>query len=145
VARWCRIAGARRRGWPAVRPGGAGESSDPETFTALLEFADGSVGTLVYSADGDPAHPKERLEIVGGGAVAVLDDFRELVVTHRGRRERLRSWGHDKGHAEALRAVVEATRSGAPEPVPFAEVVRGMRAVFAIRRALGSGGRVDVA
>jgi predicted dehydrogenase len=138
------LAGAPPRRVHAVRPGGSGESSDPETFTALLELADGSVGTLVYSADGDPAHPKERLEIVGGGAVAVLDDFRELIVTHRGRRERLRAWGRDKGHADALRAAVEATRAGAPEPVPFDDVVRGMRGVFAIRRAIGTGAPVDV-
>src|SRR5262249_45701261 len=74
------LAGAPPRRVHAVRPGGAGTSGDGETFSTLLELADGSVATLVYSADGDPAHPKERLEIVGGGAVAVLDDFRELTV-----------------------------------------------------------------
>src|SRR5262249_18857176 len=145
VARWCRIAGARPRRVHAVRPGGAGESSDPETFTALLEIEGGSIATLVYSADGDPAHPKERLEIVGGGAVAVLDDFRELVVTHRGRRERVRGWGHDKGHRAEVVSTVDAVRAGAPAPIPFAEVVDGMRATFAIRRSLATGGPVEVA
>src|SRR5262249_49490521 len=91
------LAGAAVRRVHAVRPGMPGESSDPETFTAMLELAGGSVATLVYSADGDAAHPKERLEIVGGGAVAVLDDFRELIVTHRGRRDRTRAWSRDKG------------------------------------------------
>ncbi len=128
----------------AVRPGSAGESHDPETFTAMLEFADGAVATLVYSADGDPAHAKERLEIVGGGAVAVLEDFRELVVTHRGRRERTRSWRRDKGHAAELATTVTALRTGGPEPVPFAEVVAGMRALFAIRRSLATGAPVEV-
>ena len=139
------LAGAPPSRVHAVRPGGAGESADAETFTALLELADGSVATLVYSADGDPAHPKERLEIVGGGAVAVLDDFRELTVAHRGRRERVRTWGRDKGHAQALQATMAALRAGAPEPIPFEEVVRGMRAVFAIRRSLATGAPVDVA
>jgi predicted dehydrogenase len=138
------LAGAAVRRVHAVRPGAAGESSDPETFTALLEFDGGAVGTLVYSADGDPAHPKERLEIVGGGAVAVLDDFRELTVTHRGRRERIRAWGRDKGHAAELAATVDALRNGGPEPVPFGEAVVGMRALFAIRRALATGAPVDV-
>ena len=128
----------------AMRPGSAGESSDPETFTALLELAGGSIATLVYSADGDPAHPKERLEVVGGGAVAVLDDFRELAVTHRGRRERVRGWGRDKGHRTALAATVDAVRSGAPAPIPFAEMVDGMRATFAIRRSLATGASVEV-
>jgi predicted dehydrogenase len=139
------LAGAPPRRVHAVRPGGAGEPGDAETFSALIELADGSVATLVYSADGDPAHPKERLEIVGGGAVAVLEDFRELTVTHRGRRERVRAWGRDKGHARALQATVAALRAGAPEPIPFEEVVRGMRAIFAIRRSLATGAPVDVA
>jgi predicted dehydrogenase/threonine dehydrogenase-like Zn-dependent dehydrogenase len=139
------LAGASPRRVHAVRPGGGGESSDPETFTALLELADGSVGTLVYSADGDPTHPKERIEIVGGGAVAVLDDFRELVVTHRGRRERSRGWGRDKGHAAELAATMAALRAGGPEPVPFGEVVHGMRTLFAMQRSLATGAPVEVA
>jgi len=129
----------------AVRPGAAGESSDPETFTAVLELEGGSVATLVYCADGDPAHPKERLEIVGGVAVAVLDDFRELVVTHRGRRERVLGLGCDKGHRAELAATVGAVRAGAPAPIPFAEVVNGMRATFAIRRSLATGAPIEVA
>jgi predicted dehydrogenase len=139
------LVGAQPRRVHAVRPGRAGESADPETFTALLELGDGSVATLVYSADGDPAHPKERLEVVGGGAVAVLDDFRELVVTHRGRRERTRGWGRDKGHAAELGSTLAALRTGAPEPVPFGEVVHGMRALFAMQRSLATGGPVTVA
>ncbi len=139
------LAGAPIRRVHAVRPGGAGDSLDPETCTAILELADGSVGTLVYSADGDAAHAKERLEIVGGGAVAVLDDFRELTVTHRGRRTRVRAWSRDKGHAAELAATVDAVRTGAPEPIPFSEVVAGMRALFAIRRSLATGAPAEVA
>jgi predicted dehydrogenase len=138
------LAGASVRRVHATRPGGAGNASDPETFTAMLELDDGSVGMLVYSADGDPAHAKERLEIVGGGAVGVLDDFRELTVTHRGRPSRVRAWRRDKGHAAELEATVDAIRRGAPEPVPFVEAVQGMRALFAIRRALATGAPVEV-
>jgi len=125
----------------AVRPDAG---ADPETFTALLELVNGSVATLVYSADGDAAHPKERLEVIGGGAVAVLDDFRRLTVTHRGRTERFRTWGRDKGHTAELTATVAAVRAGGGEPIPFAESVRGMRATFAIRHSLATGMPVEV-
>jgi predicted dehydrogenase len=128
----------------AARPGADGAAGDPETFTALLELANGTVATLVYSADGDAAHPKERLEVIGGGAVAVLDDFRTLTVTHRGRSERVRTWGRDKGHAAELAATVAAVRGGAPEPIPFRESVQGMRATFAIRQSLATGEPMEV-
>jgi predicted dehydrogenase len=133
------LAGARPRLVHALRPSLGGRYADEETFVALLQFDDGSVATIVYSAAGDPAHPKERLEIVGGGAVAVLDDFRTLTVTHGGRRRRFRTLGRDKGHAAELRATVEAVREGTSAPIRLDEVLTGMRATFALRASLAAG------
>jgi predicted dehydrogenase len=138
------LAGAAPRRVHALRPTADGRPRDPETFTALMEFANGAVATLVYSADGDPAHPKERLEVIGGGAVLVLEDFRSLTVTHRGKRQRFRTWARDKGHAAALQATVDALRSGRPEPIPFSEIRVGMQATLAIRDSLATGAPVDV-
>jgi predicted dehydrogenase len=138
------LADAPLRRVHAVRPSVAGRAPDTETFTALLEFTNGAAATLVYSADGDAAHPKERLEVIGGGAVAVLDDFRALTFTHRGRRRRFRTWGRDKGHLAELHATVDAVRAGAPPPIPFAEIEAGMRATFAIRTALATGEPVEL-
>ena len=60
----------------AVSPGG--HSRDEAVVT--MEFADGSVGTLLYSGSGSTACGKERVEIFGGGATFVLDDFRTLSI-----------------------------------------------------------------
>ena len=46
--------------------------------------------------------------------------------------------------ATELHATVDAVRSSAPEPIPFREVVAGMRATFAIRASLASGEPVAV-
>jgi predicted dehydrogenase len=43
-----------------------------------LEFADGSVGTIHYLANGHKAFPKERLEVFCAGRVLQLDNFRSL-------------------------------------------------------------------
>lgn len=138
------LAGAAPRQVHALRPTVDGKPGDAETFTAVIEFTNGAVGTLVYSADGDAAHPKERLEVIGGGAVAVLDDFRALTVTHGGRRQRFRAWGRDKGHLAALRATVDAVRTRGPAPIGFGEIVAGMRATFAIEASLAQGRPVRV-
>ena len=138
------LAGAPPRRVHALRPTVEGRAGDAETFTAIVEFENGSVGTIVYSADGDPVHAKERIEIVGGGAVVTLEDFRALTITHNGRRQRYRTWGRDKGPLAELQATVDAVRSGAPEPIPFREAVAGMRATFALRASLASGEPVAV-
>jgi predicted dehydrogenase len=64
-----------------------------------LEFADGSLGTITYVANGDKSFPKERVEVFGGGCVAVLDDFRRLELVRHGRRKVVKSrLRQDKGH-----------------------------------------------
>src|SRR6185437_12582733 len=49
-----------------------------QDVTATLEFAGGSVGTIVYACNGDRSFAKERIEVFGAGCVATLDDFRRL-------------------------------------------------------------------
>ncbi|MCK4898421.1 MAG: Gfo/Idh/MocA family oxidoreductase, partial [Anaerolineales bacterium] len=64
-----------------------------------FNFPDGSIGSIDYLANGDPAVAKERLEVFTAGQVAVLDDFRSLELVQNGKRQfqraRLRQ---DKGH-----------------------------------------------
>ena len=73
--------------------------------------ADISVGTMIYSGLGDPAYPKERIEVLAGGGVAVLDDFRSLTLSGLpGRSHKLRA--QDKGHRALLDHFVEAVRGG---------------------------------
>ena len=49
-----------------------------DTFTIQLDFADGSIGSIHYFANGSKSFPKERLEVFCGGSVIQLDNFRKL-------------------------------------------------------------------
>ena len=95
-----------------------------DNLVLSLQFANGSLGTITYLANGDRAYSKERIEVFGGGAVAVLDDFRRLELVRHGRakvtRSRLRQ---DKGHYGEWEAFASAVRSAGPEPIPFSEIV----------------------
>ena len=75
-------------------------SSDGQDFVITIRFADESLGTVIYTARGDPAFPKERVEAFAGGGVAVLDDFRSLSL-HGLRGQEIRG-GQDKGHRALL-------------------------------------------
>ncbi len=67
---------------------------------------------------------KERLEIFGGGAVAVLDDFRRLELVRNGHKKVIRSWlRRDKGHRAEWVALSSAIRGGSESPIPFPEIV----------------------
>ena len=54
----------------------AGNSSDD--ISVVVEYGDGSIGTLIYTALGSAEFSKERIEIFAGGGVGVIDDFRSL-------------------------------------------------------------------
>lgn len=63
-----------------IRSVAAAPGASPRDEAAVtLTFEDGSLGTLVYAAGGDPAAGKERLEVFAGGATFILEDFRSLV------------------------------------------------------------------
>lgn len=108
---------------------------DSETGTFTLEFADGSLGTVHYFANGSPRMPKERLEVFDDGRVFRIENFRrlEIVGSRPGLGDRLRSWlpqRQDKGHASAVAAFLGAIRSGGPSPVPFGESLEVSRVLL---------------
>jgi len=89
-----------------------------------LQFPNGSQGTISYMTGGDRTYSKERLEVFGGGAVAVLEDFRLLELVRHGRKQRFRSrFRQDKGHRAELEALAAAVRTGSESPIPFDEIV----------------------
>ncbi|MDX1547199.1 MAG: bi-domain-containing oxidoreductase [Rhodothermales bacterium] len=118
---------------------GRADLADHDNVSITVTFDGGSVGTLCYSTVGDKAAPKERLEVYGGGTVAVLDDFRRLEIVTDGRRTRKKAMNQDKGQARQLAATVEGFRARGQAPIPFEELVAGMQVVFAARRSLASG------
>ena len=74
-----------------------GQYADDNAIISL-RFSNGSQATINYLANGDRSFSKERLGVFGGGAVAVLDDFRRLELVHDGRRDVSRCrWRQEKG------------------------------------------------
>jgi predicted dehydrogenase/threonine dehydrogenase-like Zn-dependent dehydrogenase len=111
-----------------------------DNVIATLGFQDGSVGTITYVANGDKSFAKERLEVFGGGSVAVLDDFRSLLLVRGGRQRAFNSrLRQDKGHRGELESFSRAILAGGPAPIPFGELVNTTLASLEILKALGNG------
>jgi len=107
-----------------------------EDFAVQLTFADGSAAQILYTAKGDPALGKERVEVHAGGLSAVIDDWLRAE-THRGGRRRRKIAPAGKGHAEEIAAVLAAVRSGGPAPVPIDVLARVTRITFRAHEILG--------
>src|SRR5262249_51235388 len=115
-------------------------SGEDQDVVVSLEFADGSLGTITYICNGDRSFPKERLEVIGSGCVAVLDDFRKLELVRHGKKNSYRSWlRQDKGHTAEWRAFSACVRTGGPPPISFDEIVSSTLATIRIVVSLRSG------
>lgn len=121
----------------------ADEGNLQDNVQVTLRFADGSLGTVTYLANGDRSLPKERLEVFCGGKVALLDDFRTLELTSGGRTRSLQR-SQDKGHRAIWQAFLASLRTGSPVPIPYEQLLGGARASLAAVRSLEMGREVQI-
>jgi predicted dehydrogenase/threonine dehydrogenase-like Zn-dependent dehydrogenase len=123
--------------WPA-----SGRLPFPDSVSAQVEFADGSCGQLVYSAESDRHYPKETLTVLAGGLIAEVADFRRLTIYAGGRR-RVTTYS-SKGHAEQMAVWSEFLSGRAGHPLPYQDARASMLLTFALLESIQQGGSVDV-
>jgi len=102
-------------------------SATADTVSIQLSFADGSIGTIHYFANGSKAFPKERLEVFAAGRILQLDNYRKLsgfgwpgFTSMKGRRQ-------DKGQRACAEAFLQSVAAGVAAPIPFDEIVEVSR------------------
>ena len=107
------------------------DSSCKDSVSILLSFANGSIGTVNYLANGNKGFPKERLEVFCGGSIAQVDNFRSLKTYGWRDLKSQRLWRQDKGQANCTQAFVNAIESGSSsELISFDELFEVANACF---------------
>jgi len=121
-----------------------GNASDHD-FVATLDFADGSVGTLIYAVAGDRAVAKERIEVFGDGRSAIVDDFRVTDWFADSRRHRIKSRGRDKGFRAEIDFFAACVADPSAADDTFRAAVASTRATLALVESLTLREPIDVA
>ena len=114
----------------------------PDSVAAQVEFADGSSGQMIYSAEGDSTCPKEQFTVYGAGVVAEIINFQSMTVHQRGSRRRYR-YG-SKGHAEQMAAWLAFLSGKAEHPLPYAEARQSMQLTFAVLKSIREARLVEI-
>jgi predicted dehydrogenase len=115
-----------------------------DNVTAHFRFADGSLGNLIYVANGDSGLPKERVEVFGHRCSAVIDDYRSVSLFVKGRAKTEKLGSQDKGHRREMAMVMEAVRSGGAMPIPVTELFEVTEATFAVLESIATGRPISV-
>jgi len=109
---------------------------DDQVFITI-RHENGSISSIGYLAGGDRAMSKERVEVLGGGKMAVIDDFRSVQVASGGRVSNIKT-PEGKGHLEEVKAFATGLRSGV-WPISLAELLASSWASIAAVQSLREG------
>jgi len=106
-----------------------------DNVSITIDFADGSTGTILYTALGDKSLPKEYIEIFGDGKAMSINNFKS---------GRALSLSQNKGHYGEFRAFTEAILNGKPSPISAEELALTTLTTFKIRESLEKGAPVAI-
>lgn len=104
--------------------------------TITLEFADGSVGTIHYLANGDKGFPKERLEVFCVGRVLQLDNFRKLRGWGWKGFSNMNLWNQEKGTQSCITNFIESLSGSEKLAVSLDESLESSRIAIELQVAL---------
>jgi len=103
-----------------------------------LEFANGSIGTISYFANGSKSLEKEYVEIYHAGITGILRNFKELGIYSGGRPERKKLINQDKGQKMMVESFIKTVKDGEQVPIPLAEILAVSRTTFKVLKSLYS-------
>jgi len=106
-----------------------------DNFVATMNFVDGSIGTLTYTALGSSEYPKESMEVFVDGKVIALNDYRRMT-TQGGVAHALSTRSPDKGQKQELIAFASAIKGKTPWPIPWWQQVQATRISYEVDRLL---------
>ncbi len=123
---------------------GAPNIVDDQCFITL-RHANGSISSIAYLAGGDKAFPKERIEVFGGGQVAVIDDFRSVTLCARGKTQKHKLKGQDKGHQAEIVTFAKTLQQGSDPPISWSDLRSVTLASILAVRSLREGLPLEIA
>lgn len=109
-----------------------------------VKFADGSIGTLHYFANGHKRYPKETFELFCDGKILCLDNFRKLRGYGWSNFKKMNLFSQDKGHKAEFCYFIERIANGGEPLITFEEIENVTLASFAAMGSAEGGGVISI-
>lgn len=124
---------------------GEGVAVRDDKMAITLQFADGSVGTLNYFANGSKSYPKETLEIFSDERVVRMENFRRTLGFGFSGFKKFKTSRQDKGHQAEVASFVKRISEGGEALIPFHQLSNITRATLAAVESARTGRTVSLA
>ena len=113
---------------------------DEDNVAITVKLRNGSVGSIIYVANGDKSYSREKVEVFGKGSVAVINNFKSMSFIKDGKTKKKRSHlGIDRGHNDEMNALFRSIKEGKDFPVDFEEYVYTTLTTFKIIESIQKG------
>lgn len=110
------------------------DSPTRQNVQVVIEFEDGSTGTVTYTTLGDDSEGKESIEIFQGGETFRIDDFKT------GRL----GMSQSKGFETEFRKLVGSIQDGNSAPISINEIIGSSLSTFAIRNSMTASTPIEI-
>jgi predicted dehydrogenase/threonine dehydrogenase-like Zn-dependent dehydrogenase len=109
-----------------------------------FKLADGSVGTLIYSASGDKAYSREMLEVFFDEQTIVSRDFRVSDLHKNGKQTSFKTSSQEMGYVQELENFIACARGTETPQLDLEDQLATMDVIFGIERALATANVVTL-
>ncbi len=124
----------------AVGIGGqTGKYRGDDNLAITLTFQDGSVGQILYSAQGSKSFSRERFEVFCEESVGVIEDFRKGAIITGGKIKNIKKFSMDMGYQGELAAFFQGLKHPQHFAAHFQSYVRSTQATLKAAESLRTG------
>lgn len=109
-----------------------------DKISLTLEFADGSIATIHYLANGNKSFPKERVEVFAAGRVLQLDNFLKLRGWGWKGFSKLSLWRQDKGQSACSVSFMRSVTGAGEAAIELMELIEVSRVTIEAANEIGS-------
>jgi len=119
--------------------GSLGKYRPDDNLAFTLACADGSVGSVIYTAKGSKAFSRERFEVFGEDSVAVIEDFRRGQFIKGGRSRQVKKLSMDLGYQAEIAHFFREAAGGGDYRQAFDDYAASTRLTLKAAAALRTG------
>jgi len=102
-----------------------------ENIVVTIGYNNGSVANLLYLSNGSNSLPKEYCEVFSGGLVAVMDDFKRVILYSAGKKKKVK-FNTGKGHKEEVEHFLKVLRGEEKPKLSFDSIYKTTFLTFKI-------------
>lgn len=116
-----------------------------DNIVITLKFTDGSIGDITYSASGDKAFSRERIEIFCEGMAIISTDFRETVCHRSGKKTVFKTFKQEIGYREELQHFSDVLTGKAGSLITSSDIFLSTQSVFSINKSIRQNSPITIA